>query len=106
MSSNYLPDYWVVIKVPFEGALQYRVLVAWSGGYIHGNSWRLSSPVVKAIKDGKYYNFENKSGSCYICHRDRYGLHFGSVGTYEKLKNEHQAEMLDEDTEWESLCVS
>lgn len=106
MSSNYHPDFWVVLKVPFVGPSLYKVLGAWSGGYIHGNSWRLSSGVTKVIKDNDYYNFENVSGSCYRCHKDAYGLHFGSVAIYERLAKDYGVEILDENTEWEFLCVN
>jgi len=94
------PDFWVVLKFPRVEPTSYRVLVAWSGGYIHGNSWRLSSGVTGVLKDGDNYNFENVSGSCYKCHKDAYGLHFGSLPTYESLVVSSGVEMLDEDTDW------
>ena len=105
MSNNYHPDFWVVLKVPSGGLNFYKVLGAWSGGYIHGNSWRISSGITKVIKANNHYNFENVSGSCYRCHKDAYGLHFGSVCIYEKLVEDFRVEMLDEATAWESLHV-
>jgi hypothetical protein len=103
VSNNYIPDFWVVLKVPLGGLNFYKVLGAWSGGYIHGNSWRLSSGITKVVKDNNFYNFENVSGSCYMCHKDSYGLHFGSVSIYEKLVKEYGAETLGGSLNWEEI---
>lgn len=65
------PDRWVILKIS-DGV--YKVLAGWYGGYLHGDSWRLNSGIVKVEEDGDYYLFHGKSGSTYKCHKDAKGF--------------------------------
>lgn len=66
----YEPHKWVLVKIDEY----YKVLGAWYGGYLGGNSWRLNSGVVKAEQDENYWYFHGHSGSIYKCHKDSYGV--------------------------------
>jgi len=66
------PDVWVLVKVTSpKGGKIVKVLGGWYGGYLAGDSWQLSSGVVKVedTYDG-YYLIYNHSGSVYRCHKD------------------------------------
>ncbi len=39
------PDAWVIVEVNHEGEQFQKIIAGWSGGYLNGNSWRLSSPI-------------------------------------------------------------
>lgn len=40
--SVYAPDSWTVVKLNGNDP-HYRVLASWAGGYLNGDSWKLSS---------------------------------------------------------------
>lgn len=78
----YTPDKWIIVKVP-QGA---KVLGSWSGGYLDGDSWRLSSGLESIEEDGDYYLMHNYSGSIYKCHKEREGMNMVALGIFNKLK--------------------
>ena len=41
--SVYQPDNWIIVELPNNTG--YKILAGWSGGYLHGNSWRLNSGI-------------------------------------------------------------
>ena len=81
------PDRWVIINVP-QGA---KVLGSWSGGYIDGDSWQLSSGLKSIEEDGDYYLMHNVSGSIYKCHKKMQGMNLIALSIFDKMK-----EMSDE----------
>lgn len=111
MSDNvYTPDKWVIVKFAKpDGEVFYKVLGSWSGGYLHGDSWRLSSGLEKIEVDGNYLLMRNYSGSTYKVHKNMEGMNVIASGVYNSMKkdaleqhsvevntitvNEYQAEM-------------
>lgn len=67
--THYTPDSWLIIKVTYkEGDIDHRILGGWSGGYLEGTSWRLSSGIVSISYTDEYgspWHVRNKSGSVY-----------------------------------------
>jgi len=62
------PHGWVVLKFTNEGDVFFKIFASWRGGYLDGDSWRLSSgakepPVLSYC--GKYWVWSQESGSCY-----------------------------------------
>lgn len=81
-----VPDKWILIE--FNGT--YKVLGGWSGGYLDGDSWRLSSGLVKIEDDpdsSAYFLMHNVSGSIYKCHKNSEGVNIGSASIADKLFN-------------------
>lgn len=104
--NEYYPDNWVVLKIK-QGKLDsgfYKVLAGWSGGYLDGDSWRMNSGISKVTENGDYFEFWGYSGSCYVCHKDSYGLRMNNAGVYNALKEqegfENQITLMDENTDW------
>jgi hypothetical protein len=99
--NNYYPDNWVVIRLKGDDP-HYRVLVGWSGGYTQGDSWRMNSGITSAEEKNSYYSFYGSSGSCYVCHKEAYGLRMNNAYIWEQLQELHgdKVEMLNEDTDW------
>lgn len=82
------PDNWVIIEVNHEGEQFQKILSGWSGGYLDGDSWRMSSPI-KAIDikiNQDFYTVETKSGSVYNLWKSRQGLRMSNSGIYNQLK--------------------
>ena len=104
--SEYYPDNWVVLKLKAgKGAYPvYKVLAGWSGGYLHGDAWRINSGISKVTENGDYLEFWGHSGSCYVCHKDSYRLTMANSGVYNKLKEQQQfdgqVQLIPEDTDW------
>ena len=69
-----VPHYWVVVKVTNGHDVHYRLFGTWSGGYLHGDNWRLNSGITEVTRDGDYYYFHGASGSCYKCFVNAYGV--------------------------------
>lgn len=99
--SEYQPHNWVILHINHTEEL-YKVLAGWSGGYLDGDSWRMSSGIVSVDFDGEYYSFYGDSGSVYKCHKDTYGLKMNNAGIYEKLKEAcgDDVILMPEDTDW------
>ena len=80
------PDKWVILKVAED---LYKVLGGWQGGYLDGDSWRLSSGIVKIEDDGDFHLIHNHSGSIYKCHKDCEGMTMEMNGIYIQAKERH-----------------
>jgi hypothetical protein len=99
--NEYTPDRWVVLRINDL----YKVLAGWSGGYLHGDSWKLNSGITKVVEDGDYFLFHGYSGSVYRCHKQGYGLNMMTaqmLNTFEKHASEKGLEFqkLPEETNW------
>ncbi|MDX1372415.1 MAG: hypothetical protein R3321_08085, partial [Nitrososphaeraceae archaeon] len=74
MSRIYNPDKWAIIQIESNEGTYYRILGGWSGGYLDGDSWRLSSAIELVEEDGEFYLMKNISGSTYKCHKKTNGF--------------------------------
>jgi hypothetical protein len=92
--SEYTPDRWIVIEIVSGDYTARKILSAYYGGYLNGDSWRLSSGIVKVIDNNKYYEIENESGSVYTCYKNAYGVSGLSGGVLNNWLN--QAEERDD----------
>lgn len=77
------PDAWVVIE--FDKKWQ-KVLAGWSGGYLYGDSWRMSSPIVEFTSDDDFYFATTESGSTYRLYKTNQQLRMSNAGIYNQLK--------------------
>ena len=94
------PHRWVVLKI---GEI-YKVLGAWRGSYLEGESWRLNSGIVNVTKDNDNFIFHGHSGSQYVCHKDCYGTSTLSYSIFEQIKElEPSTCILVENTDWLKL---
>ena len=68
--STYTPDSWVIVRIQYEkyGTI-YKVLAGWSGSYLYGASWKLSSGIVTFEDKGLYYESLQDSGSTYVLYK-------------------------------------
>jgi hypothetical protein len=76
------PDRWVIVG---DGE-NFKVLGGWSGGYLDGDSWRLSSGLERIEEDDDFYYMHNYSGSVYKCHKKAEGTNLISNGILNQLK--------------------
>ena len=69
--TEYTPDSWVIVKIESEqhGTI-YKVLAGWSGSYLYGDSWKLSSGIVTFVDTGSYYESLQDSGSVYMLYKN------------------------------------
>ena len=86
------PDSWVILEIqdPIHPGMPpiRKILSGWSGGYLDGDEWRMSSRIkemnINIEKD--YIVVETDSGSVYNLHKDHQGLRMSNVGIYNELK--------------------
>ena len=84
------PDSWVIVE--YNGSNQFqRILSGWSGSYLYGDSWRMSSPIkelnIKVNQD--FFTATTDSGSTYRLFKSRQGLRMSNAGIYNELKEKH-----------------
>ena len=82
------PDAWVIIEVNHEGEQFQKILSGWSGSYLYGDSWRMSSRIKKLdIKlEEEFYTVETDSGSVYNLWKQYQGLRMSNASIYNELK--------------------
>ena len=73
MINHYIPSKWIIIEISSAEDSVRKVFASWYGGYLDGDSWRLSSGITKVEDKGDYYLFHNESGSIYQCYKGYYG---------------------------------
>ena len=82
------PDAWVIFEVNHNGEQFQKVLAGWSGSYLYGDSWRLSSRIkemnIDVAKD--YITVETDSGSVYNLRKQYQGLRMSNAGIWNELK--------------------
>jgi hypothetical protein len=106
--STYIPDGWVVIKIPYKDEFIYKVFASWYGGYAKGDSWKVNSGITSATQEGFVYSFSGYSGSVYECHKDSYGLNFYGSSVLSDMiaraaEQGVEIEILPEDTDWTGI---
>jgi hypothetical protein len=69
----YTPDGWVIVYISdgIDGNYTHRVFASWYGGYLNGDSWRMSSGIVKITDNGDHWSIDNHSGSVYNCAKNK-----------------------------------
>jgi len=84
------PNSWVVIEVNHEGKQFQKILSGWSGGYLDGDSWRMSSPIkiLEIDIDSEWITAITESGSTYRLLKESQGLRMSNAGIYNKLKEQ------------------
>ena len=82
------PDAWVILEVNHEGEQFQKILSGWSGSYLYGDSWRLSSPIknMHIDIDKDYITVETDSGSVYNLRKQYQGLRMSNAGIWNELK--------------------
>ena len=84
------PDSWVIVEVNHEDEQFSKILSGWSGGYLDGDSWRLSSPIkhMHIDVDLDYITVDTQSGSLYTLYKSCQGLQMSNAGVWNKLKEQ------------------
>ena len=106
--STYNPNRWLVISITHEAKTHYRVFATWSGGYLHGDSWKLNSGITKTTLEDGVYHFEGSSGSVYQCREKSYGSNGYGWSVLNNLikdaaENGTLIQIKEEDTNWLEL---
>lgn len=86
-----VPDAWVIIEVNHNGEQFQKVLAGWSGSYLYGDSWRMSSPIkeLKIDNNSDCAEVKTESGSNYVLFRSRQGLRMANAGVWNELKERY-----------------
>jgi len=70
----YVPDRWEILKFSHNDKVSYRVLASWIGRYLDPDYWRISSGITKATELDDRFEFDNASGSLYVCYKNSRGM--------------------------------
>jgi hypothetical protein len=81
------PDNWVILEINHNGEQFQKILAGWSGSYLYGDSWRMSSPIKELDKaNSKWITVVTESGSTYNLSKPHQGLRMSIAGVYNELK--------------------
>lgn len=97
------PEKWVILKIKNNC---YKVFGTWSGSYLNSDKWKLNSGIEKVEQDDDFYYFIGFSGSCYKCHKKRYGIATTYVaGLLDEIikKGDGQIELMEDNDDWLGL---
>ena len=87
--SEYMPDSWAIVKIQSEkyGTI-YKVLAGWSGSYLYGASWKLSSGIATFEDKGLYYESLQDSGSTYMLYKSSERMNAIMAGTFASFEEQ------------------
>jgi len=70
---DYTPDCWKIVELTntATGESHKRVLCSWYGGYLGGDSWKLSSGNLETEDHGDHWVVPQHSGSVYQLYKNR-----------------------------------
>jgi hypothetical protein len=97
------PERWVILKLPNN---YYKVFGTWSGGYLDGDMWKLNSGIERAEQDDDFYYFIGFSGSCYKCHKNKYGtINSYGFNVLNKIieDSNNQIELMEDVDDWTNV---
>ena len=86
--SEYNPDKWVILKFKRPTDTFFKVLGSWYGGYLDGDSWRMSSGLERIEEQGDTLLMHNFSGSVYKVHKNMEGMNMIAASIFENAKEE------------------
>lgn len=92
MSTIYTPDNWQLVHViPKDTNCNsyYRILAGWSGSFMYGNSWKLSSGCEQVLDQGDSWRVPQSSGSVYILRKNSERYSTSTYGVLEDLMQEN-----------------
>ena len=98
--TEYTPNRWVIVKITGDDP-HYRVLGAWRGSYLEGDSWRMNSGIRSVYDADDHWFFYGSSGSVYWCHKKAYGL----TGLTASVIEQHgsRVSLMDERDDWRKM---
>ena len=67
---EYQPDFWKLILQSGD----VRVFASWSGSYLYGPSWKLSSGATKIEELSEFWRMPQFTGSVYNLHKEMEGF--------------------------------
>lgn len=95
MMIDYTPDNWVLLQIEGLDWPNIKVLAGWSGGYLDGDSWRMSSGITDIERYQDYYLVTNASGSVYKLRPDANMVRMNIAETYNIMKSSPGVEEID-----------
>lgn len=93
MSNNYHPDKWILVEIKGDNP-HYKAFGCWSGGYLHGDSWRMNSGITEVYETDTSYVFVGSSGSKYHCAKEMYGLNVTGAGVLKQFEERYPGKFL------------
>lgn len=86
--STYHPDRWVVLELKYGDDTTKKVFAGWGGSYLYGESWKLSSGITNTREFEDRFEFDNHSGSLYICRKNSYGMSGYMMGIFKGFEED------------------
>jgi len=99
---DYTPDCWKIVELTntATGESHKRILCNWYGGYLGGDSWKLSSGNMSVEDHGDHWVVPQRSGTVYQLYKNREKV----SGTMENVFNSFEQKPQDVVTmNWSTL---
>lgn len=88
-------DGFALIKIETDDETYFKVFGSNSGGYLHGDSWRVNSGVSKLVYNDLWYGFIGYSGSCYVVPRHGGRISMYNSGILDKFLSQDKVTLVD-----------
>lgn len=73
--SEYTPTRWAILSFDMEnGTKLYKIIASWYGGYLDGDSWKISSGITNVDVLEDHFSVRNHSGSVYKFSKHQHGM--------------------------------
>jgi len=93
---THTPDNWVILKFKMkDGDTMRRILCGWSGGYLTGDSWRLSTEPKSVVEESDCYVFTTASGSKYVCGKESQCIRMNCAYVLTELEQHREVENVE-----------
>ena len=104
MSTHYIPDNWIVIKMDVKDKeVLYKILGGWSGGYLDSDSWRLNSGITKIVETDTTYEVHGYSSSVYTCRKGSEEVRMNIAGILPSLQEKFKEQATIERVNMENI---
>lgn len=91
------PLHWLLLEIKQPDKTTVKILSGFAGGYLEGDSWRLSTDVEKIEDNDNEYIVTTKSGSTYLLLKKNIGVSGPSAGMLQRIKKYFDVKIIDED---------
>lgn len=102
--AEYNPDSWYIIKISDlkNNSHHYRILCSWSGSYLWGSSWKISSGIESVEDCGDHFVMPQTSGSVYRIYKTQQRMS-GQMSSILSFYSERSEDMTIETVEIEDF---
>src|SRR5574343_64468 len=92
--ATHRPDRWQILRIDYNGEIIHKILGGWSGSYIYGDSWRLSSVIQEVTQKDDRIIFLMETGSTYECNPEMASMSLLMAGILSQIQETYPTQII------------